>query len=456
MKTSKQISRRKFLRNASMVAAVSGFGISRSYSLSTHNKKTNHQIGKHPWWVKEIDKPKLWIKEGEYQRYDGRDQIFSSFSRIVGEEKARKIYINNRNKSIEWIKKNKPGYSLRDRALANAAWTVNRFGRSNKGLLSWNKLYVMTPEEMGVAPFKASPREAAETVKAAAKLFGACLVGICRLDKRHFYSYDEEKQIVFEDVDNPYEDEEKRVIPNKINYAIAIAVQMSEETIKRAPAAIASSTSSLGYSLCTMVTSSLAEFIRGLGYTAIPSVNDSALSIPIAMEAGLGELGRHNRLITPEYGPCVRLCKVFTDLPMAIDKPIDFGAAEFCRTCKRCAEACPSEALSLEDDPNYTIKGIWNNPGHKAWFEDASRCYNYWNQITTGCSICFAVCPYTKKDKAWAHELVKASAAKTNLFNQFFVTMDDAFGYGRQKDFQHWWKLNLPSFGFDTTQGITR
>jgi reductive dehalogenase len=141
---------------------------------------------------------------------------------------------------------------------------------------------------------------------------------------------------------------------------------------------------------------SLAEFIRGLGYQAIPSVNDTAQSVPFAMEAGLGELSRLNKLVTLEFGAAVRLCKVFTDLPMECDQPVDFGLAAFCRMCKKCAEACPSRALSFDDDPSYKVRGPWNNPGHKAWFEDSYRCLQYWQKVGNGCGICIASCPYTK------------------------------------------------------------
>jgi len=92
--------------------------------------------------------------------------------------------------------------------------------------------------------------------------------------------------------------------------------------------------------------------LSGLGYEAIPCVNDTAQSIPFALDAGLGELSRLNKLVTPEFGPAVRLCKVFTDMPMAYDKPIDFGLVEFCKGCKKCAEACPSRALSFDDEPS--------------------------------------------------------------------------------------------------------
>jgi len=63
------------------------------------------------------------------------------------------------------------------------------------------------------------------------------------------------------------------------------------------------------------VATSLAEFIRLLGHDAIPAGNDMALSIPLAVDAGLGELGRNGLLITKEFGPRLRLCKVFTNLP---------------------------------------------------------------------------------------------------------------------------------------------
>jgi len=444
-----KVSRRGFLWLAGLTSGAIGLG--KLPGKEAPNKRFLHR----PWWVKTIEEPKLWIDNRVYQRYDSRNQIFSSFGRVVGEGRARELFMESRQKTTQWMREGRPGYSLRDRALADAGWTVMRAGGPNRGIQRWTASG-RGPEEYGVERYQASPEETAQTVKAAARLFGASLVGVAKLDRRHIYSWDGGKEIVLENVEQPYEDETKRVIPEKVQWVIALAVQMSEEAIKRAPAPIASATTSVGYSLCQFVVSTLSEFIRGLGYIAIPAVNDTALSIPIAMEAGLGELGRHNRLITPEYGPNVRLCKVFTDLPMAIDQPIDFGVAEFCRVCKRCAEACPAKSLSLKDEPDYQVRGIWNNPGHRAWHDDASLCYTYWQKLTTGCSVCFAVCPYSKKDDASIHGLAKGTASVTPAFDRFFNRMDRLFGYGRQKDPVKWWELELPPFGFDTTQGVKR
>ena len=91
--------------------------------------------------------------------------------------------------------------------------------------------------------------------------------------------------------------------------------------------------------------SSLAEFIHNFGYTPIPDGNDMSLSIPLAIDTGLGQLGRNGLLITPEYGPRVRLCKVFTDPPLEPDSPIDFGVNDFCRRCRLCADACEVDAI---------------------------------------------------------------------------------------------------------------
>jgi len=79
-----------------------------------------------------------------------------------------------------------------------------------------------------------------------------------------------------------------------------------------------SAATGLGYSKMAFVSSLLAQFVRNIGYQALPCGNDTALSIPLAVDAGLGELGRNGLLITPQFGPRVRLCKVFTDLPLRL------------------------------------------------------------------------------------------------------------------------------------------
>ncbi len=211
------------------------------------------------------------------------------------------------------------------------------------GMLSWTRINTRTPAELGVEPLTAPPDETARMVKAAARLYGAALAGIAPMNEQYVNLRQMGKEIVFEDVDAPSADDRKFVIPRRMKWCVALAIPMDLDLLRLTPTAVGDSATALGYSQSVFTVASLAEFIRGLGYQAIPSVNDTAQSVPFAMDAGLGELSRLNKLVTPEFGPAVRLCKVFTDLPMSCDKPIDFGLAKYCVKCQKCAAACPHQ-----------------------------------------------------------------------------------------------------------------
>jgi len=298
----------------------------------------------------------------------------------------------------EWIRRDKSGFRLHERSLSEGAWTLFRTSQPGvgAGLLSWTRLIVRTPDEMGVDRYNDSPKEMADTVKNAALHYGAGAVGIAPMNQAYVNLTEQGKPILFEDVDIPEVTDEKFVIPTKMKWVISIAIPMKLDLLAQVPNENGDAAVALGYGQSIFVVSALAEFIRSLGYQAIPSVNDTAQSIPFAIDAGLGEMGRTNKLITREFGAGARLCKVFTDMPMQYDKPIHFGVMEHCKTCHACADACPTRALSFDDEPGYQTKGPWNNPGHLAWFEDSFKCFQQWQKVGNGCGICMAVCPYTK------------------------------------------------------------
>lgn len=124
-----------------------------------------------------------------------------------------------------------------------------------------------------------------------------------------------------------------------------------------------------------------------------------ALSVPLAIDAGLGELGRNGLLITPEYGPCVRLCKLFTDLPLEPDKPIEFDVTDFCNQCDNCAAACEADAIQSEIEPSFTVACPSNNPGILRWAVNHDKCYSFWIENGGDCSSCIAVCPFVRRIK---------------------------------------------------------
>jgi len=57
--------------------------------------------------------------------------------------------------------------------------------------------------------------------------------------------------------------------------------------------------------------------------------------------AGLGWQGNSLLIVTPEYGPRVRLATVLTDMPLVPDQPL----RNRCGGCVKCAQACPARAI---------------------------------------------------------------------------------------------------------------
>jgi len=439
----KQTGRRALLKAAGLMAAG---GVSAAAAaiggLSSGSPR------KRVWWVKAVGRPTLGEKTAGFKRFSG-DNIFEIYRQLITEREGAGSFEAEQaakaKRLAAWMSKSLPGFRLPDHQLSEGAWTLMKTTRPGEGLLSWTRISVRTPAELGVGPHTAPPKEMALTVKAAAHLYGSGLVGIAPMNEAYVNLRQEKKDIVFEDTDLPSVTDTKFVIPRTMKWVVAIAIPMDLDLLMRAPTSLGDAATGLGYSHSAFAVASLAEFIRGLGYQAIPSVNDTALSVPFAVEAGIGELSRLNKLVTPEFGPAVRLCKVFTDLPMACDKPVDFGLVEFCKKCKKCAEACPAGALSFDDEPSFKTRGPWNNPGHKAWFEDSYRCFQHWQQVDNGCGVCLASCPYTKAAQAWIHGAVKATASVAPAADGFFRIMDDAFGYGRQHDPEQWWTTDPPS-----------
>ena len=221
-----------------------------------------------------------------------------------------------------------------------------------------------------------------ERIKYVAQFYGANLVGITTIDPRWVYSQ------YFSPVTG--ESGENKV-PYK--YAIVMGIEMDWKEINTSPREEASAATALAYSRMAQLSASLAKYIRALGYPAIPCGNDTAQSIPLAIDAGLGELGRNGLVLTPEYGPRQRFCKVLTDLPLVPDQPIDFGIQKFCESCHACAAACPVNAIRFEDRTTEQTS-ISNRPGILRWPVNVARCYYFWQENGTDCSNCVAACPW--------------------------------------------------------------
>jgi reductive dehalogenase len=234
------------------------------------------------------------------------------------------------------------------------------------------------------------PIKTAELIKKVSHQFGSTLVGITRLNPDWVYGYPISRR-GFANLDEPLE------VPDHWEYAIVVGVPMSWDPLYANPPF---GTSNDAYSRSRIIATRVAAFINALGYpsrTHTPGTSYDLMVPPIAIDAGLGQQGRNSIVITPELGCNFRPAVITTNIPMAIDKPIDFGVNEFCRTCKICAEQCPSGSISMGNPVEIR--------GYRRWEINAPSCNNMWNSTLgpMGCRICVSVCPYTRKAN-WLHK----------------------------------------------------
>ncbi len=368
----------------------------------------------------------------DFVPFNQKDDLFrrSWWDERIRSAKSALFYATYREPLKSWRKAE--GFTQKDYALRNAAWHVSDIFTELKE--DQGRREGFTDEftlQRAVAPTKieaGTPAAGAADVKRVAKAFGADLVGITFFDPRWLYQ-------------NKFNDgrgqEKPQELPAGLTNVIVTAQAMDYELLRTVPSALSGAATGLGYSHDAIVVLSLAQYIRNLGYQAVASMNDTALAIPLAIKAGLGEYGRHGLLITKEFGPRVRLGKVFTDMPLAHDQPRHFGVKEFCNQCQRCSTACPVKAISA-GPPNAARYNQSTIQGVRKWSIDGEKCFGYWVAQNTECSICIRVCPYNKDFARWWHRLGRRLAG-TRL-RGVMLWLDGKLGYGARLKPNAWWQ----------------
>ncbi|MFW9895630.1 MAG: reductive dehalogenase [Candidatus Thorarchaeota archaeon] len=350
------------------------------------------------------------IDDSVYKRFEQKNNML--FRRLW--DKTLPTYHQMVDTNLEkHIESKKEGYTRLDFALVAAGWTMyEKFPHA----FAWERKKPMNIG-YGVNWMKSKyPIENKQLftkyIKKAAKFYGASIVGIADVNEKWIYktgfkrpdevSEAEAKKEIRggKTVDSIYE--QPIELPEGIRKVIVMGIEMDQDGISTAPAQPAAAAAAIAYSKMAFVIACLGEFIRNLGYRAIQCGNDTALSIPLAIDAGLGVLGRLGLLITPEFGPRVRICKVFTDLPLVSDKPnVKFKekVANFCKNCVKCAESCETNAISKNCEPSFKGFNISNNSGVKKYYIDGEKCFEFWVENSSDCGKCIAACPYSKIKK---------------------------------------------------------
>jgi epoxyqueuosine reductase len=140
----------------------------------------------------------------------------------------------------------------------------------------------------------------------------------------------------------------------------------------------------------------LLQFIReNIGEVNGRAFTDSApvMERVWAAKSGLGWVGKNSNLIHPKNGSYYFIAELIVDLELEADVPMQ----DYCGTCSRCIDACPTEAII---QPNIV---------------DGSKCISYFtielkDQIPQsmkgkfddwvfGCDVCQEVCPWNRFSK---------------------------------------------------------
>lgn len=317
-------------------------------------------------------------------RCDERDNVFARRDLVAGSERYRSYYaLHPERRAGDDELRTLPPMGSQE-APANGEMFRAIFGSA---MLMGHPSVVEgqltpTPPPTPGEPVALPPAEAAAKVKGLALLLGADVVGIGPLNPAYVYTHVGRTfygQTWGEEIhlDHPY--------------AISLGVKMNAAGLVRsAPGFPTLLESGLAYARGALMAVQLAAYLRGLGYRARAHHlrNYQVLPVPVAVDGGLGELGRCGFLINRELGNCLRLSTVTTDLPLDLDPPVDMGVQRFCQRCTACARECPAGAIPLGEKTE--TRGV------RKWAMDADACYRYWHQVGSDCALCMVVCPWSR------------------------------------------------------------
>ncbi|PTX05255.1 4Fe-4S dicluster domain-containing protein [Pararhodobacter aggregans] len=265
------------------------------------------------------------------------------------------------------------------------------------------------------------PERNAENLKAAGYYLSADAVGLCAVPDWAYYSHNSAGEAL-----QPYH-----------RNAVNMLFDQGHETMEGASGDdwISVAQSMRAYLRFSLLGGVVAEQIRRLGYSArVHSVLDGdVLQPPLLLLSGLGEVSRIGEVIlNPYLGPRLKSGSVTTDMPMAADKPIDFGLQTFCNACNKCARECPSGAITAGPKLMYN--------GYEIWKSDAEKCarYRITNQAGGMCGRCMKTCPWNLQG-LFAEAPFRWLAMNAPGSAKALAALDDRLGRGAINPVKAWW-----------------
>lgn len=116
----------------------------------------------------------------------------------------------------------------------------------------------------------------------------------------------------------------------------------------------------------------------------------------VAVAAGLGWQGKSLLVVSPKFGPRIRLVTILTDMDLEPDRPLK----NLCARCSACAEACPAQAIKNVNTADHyrdrdealhfdrCVARVTRNPVELPFIESPI------------CGVCIRACPFGQRKKS--------------------------------------------------------
>ncbi|WP_300037772.1 4Fe-4S double cluster binding domain-containing protein [uncultured Roseobacter sp.] len=373
-----------------------GAGTSKSAMNRDPYARRNFRDGPHPFeTLKRTDKPTTYIDEGRVARVPKRADMFAraqfgDMGKAVQEGAAGGHYAR------------KAAPSMAQRRMLGA-------------------LTLLQDGPAGPGPRPDDAARNADNIKALCYFLGVDATGLSACPDWTWYSHD----ATGKPIDPPHDQ------------AISMIIDQGFDTMEGASGDdwISVAQSMRAYLRFSLLGGVVARQIRNLGYKAKAHtvMDGEVLQPPLLLLSGLGEVSRIGEVIlNPFLGPRLKSGVVTTDMPLAHDRPIDFGLQRFCESCNKCARECPSGAITAGP------KLMFN--GYETWKSDSQKCATY--RITTSggsmCGRCMKTCPWNLEG-LFAEKPFRWAAMKLPAAAPVLARLDDRLARGGLNPVKKWW-----------------
>ena len=149
-----------------------------------------------------------------------------------------------------------------------------------------------------------------------------------------------------------------------------------------------------------------------------------------ATKSGLGWIGKNGNLITKQSGSFYFIATLIVDLELEYDSPF---AKDYCGSCTRCIDSCPTEAIL----PDKVINGSKCISYYTIELKDEllpGEMKSKFNGWMFGCDVCQDVCPWNRFSKPTSDNTLKPIPEILNFTNDDWKILTEE---GFRKIFNH-------------------